>query len=103
MIGKLRDRVSIQTRSKTTAANGETISTYATVATRWAQVEEQGGQEITQANQQVAQKSVKVTLRYYSGLSAQHRFLFGSRVLNIQSVTADQDRVWHTAMCVEEP
>lgn len=103
MIGKLRDRVAIQQRSKTTSANGETVSTYATVATRWACVEDQGGAEITQANQQVAQRSVKVTLRYYSGLSAQHRFVFGSRTLNVQSVTADQQRIWHTCMCMEEP
>ena len=102
--GKLRKRVAIQ--SRTDSVSDETMAptqTWTTVATVWASVEPLSGQEGIQANQLNAELSHRVTIRYYSGLTAAYRILWGTRVLRIVSVLNTDERNREMVLsCMEE-
>lgn len=101
--GQLRHRVEIQSRTTTRGTRGQETGTWATVATVWAKVEPLSGAEVTQARQQFASASHRVTIRYYAGLTPKHRFLFGDRALNIEFVQNTEERnVEHVCTCGEE-
>lgn len=84
--GKLRHRVSIQAVTHVQDSYGDALQTWTTVATRWASIEPAGGRETYEADQQRPDVSGLVTMRPYAGLTTRHRLLFGSRVLNVESV-----------------
>lgn len=98
--GRLRHRVSIQARQGTGTqdAYGQTTNTtdpWVTVATRWADVRPLEGTEkfvATQSVQVSPEVFFRVTMRYYAGLTPQHRLLFGSRVLEIEAVLNVDER-----------
>lgn len=102
--GQLRHRVAIQTLTETVTAGGDITEAWATSATRWAKVEPLDGSEKYEAGAQQQRLTHKVTMRFYDGLSADHRLLYDSRVLNIAEPptnTEERDRMT-VAMCVED-
>lgn len=102
-LSQMRDRVTIQSRTQTRDTRGGTVDTWAEVAEVWARVEPLSGREFWQAQQAQAQTTHKVTIRYYDGLTSTHRLLYGSRVLNIDSVIDVESRKReHQLLCKEE-
>lgn len=102
--GRLRKRVRIQTPVDAQNGLGEMIRAWSTVATVWAAVEPLRGREMFDAAQVQAEISHRVQLRYRPGVNTTMRILFGSRVLQIQSVIdVDERRRELQLMCREMP
>ena len=100
--GKLRHRLSIQEPAKTRAGDGTVSESWLTLAVVWASVAPIRGRELIEAQRFESQVTHRVRMRYYAGLTAQHRLLFGTRVLNIESVLNKEERnVEMELMCRE--
>ena len=101
--GKLRHRVQVQSDTVTIDAAGGHSHAFSTVATRWASIEPQGGREFIEAGRVDADVTHIVKMRHYSGLTPQHRLMYGSRVLNIANVVNMDERNRETVvMCRED-
>jgi SPP1 family predicted phage head-tail adaptor len=100
--GLLRHRVTIQQLVETRNAEGEPISSWTSLAVRWARIEPLSGREIFIAQQVQAQTTHKVLLRYYKGLAPGMRFQYMTRVFQITDVTsADEITDRMECMCTE--
>ncbi len=84
--GDLDQRVTLQSKSVTRAANGEEVVTWADVATVWAQVHELRGREYFAGAQLQDTTDVRVRLRYRSGVVREQRLLWRGAPLDIVSV-----------------
>ncbi len=69
--------------------------------TRRAKVEPLSGREFWFAQQSTPAMTIKVTLRYYDGLTTnKHRFVWRGQTLGIGSVVnSDGMKIWHVCMC----
>ena len=102
-IGKLRHRVAIQTvTSARRAGSYVNDKTRATVATVWGRVEPLTGRELETAQRVQAQATVKITVRYYSGLDPTYRFVYNSRNFNILDAGDPEERgITMVCLCEE--
>ena len=88
-IGSMRDRVTAQQPSGTADGQGGSVRTWADVETCWARVETATTVEVLSSDRVAAVVTHQVTIWYQTALAsigATWRFLWGSRVLEIQSV-----------------
>lgn len=90
--GTIRHRVDIQAHGETRAENGEVIATWTSIATVWASVEPLSGRELWQAQQVQSEATIRVRLRYFSGVTTKHRLKFGERLLDIKAVINPAER-----------
>lgn len=91
--GELRDRVAIQRRTMSVDAAGGAVESWSTSATRWARIEPQGGSEAVNADRVLPSVTHRVTFRWESGLVLpRDRIVFGTRTLNVEAVTATDER-----------
>lgn len=103
--GKMPHRIKIQADTPTRDVLGAETSAWATIAggNCWARIEPLSGQERWVAQQVNAESTLKVTMRYDSALTEQHRILFGSRVLQINAISnTDEMNKELVVMCSEE-
>ena len=100
--GRLRHRLTIQRATEVKNSSGEIIQTWATIATRWGAVEPLTGREQWLAQQANAIATHRVTIRYYSGLTEKDRFLYGTRVLNIDTIDVPDEIQEHMECMVVE-
>lgn len=101
--GDFRHRVTIQTLTES-YDSGETTSTWADTAERWAWIQEGEAREVWRAQQVDSQITHIVWLRYYDGLNSKdNRLEFGTRTLNIASVSQpDGRKAYHRLTCIED-
>jgi head-tail adaptor len=103
--GTLRHQVLLQSASYTQNAAGEQVSSWATVATLRADVEQIGGSETVIAGETSSLGTYVVKHRYYAGLTSDFRYLWVIApqgpypVLNVTTVIQDAKKVEHTATC----
>lgn len=91
--GKLRHKVTIQSRTLTADSYGGQTETWATFAAGvWAAVEPLTSSEQWRAQQAQASVSHRVTIRYLAGVEPTMRVLFGTRHLNIGSIRNIEER-----------
>jgi len=90
--GELRHRVTIQAKSITQNGFGEPVETWSDVATVWASVQPLAGREYFQAQQIKADITLRIRMRYRSGIQPAMRLLFESRVFEIQAVIDPDER-----------
>jgi SPP1 family predicted phage head-tail adaptor len=91
--GHLRHRITIQQPTiGTPDAVGESVPTWGTFATAWADVATLQGRELAFARGIAATVTHKVTLRYLAGVTSAMRVLFGSAVLSIAAVLDSENR-----------
>lgn len=100
--GKMRERVTVQIASGTTNALGETVLAWSNSTAVWASVEGVSARESLAAGQQETTISHRVRLRYLPGLSANMRFSWRSRTLEIVSLLEHGNRSEHEAVCQEQ-
>lgn len=101
--GRLRHRVAIQSQSTTLDDYGEATGSWTTENTVWAAVEPVSGSERDIGEGKAGVVSHRVVMRYNTDVSPKNRLLFGSRVLNINSVLNHNERDERLALfCVEE-
>lgn len=103
MIGRLRHAVSIQAPARGQDGFGQAAGGWVTVAAGVpAEVLGQGGGEPVRAGQQQSSRGYRVTMRAWPGLDERHRLLWGTRALNVESVTdVDGRGVWLELACRE--
>jgi len=85
--GNLRHKLEIQENTPTRNAVGEEVDSWTTVATVWASIEPLSGVELLNAQQVAAETTVRIGLRYRSGVTAAHRIKFGARIFDINVVS----------------
>lgn len=95
--GKLRHRLAIQALvpgSPAQNSSGEPDETWTTLATVWAAIEPLKGREFLAAQQVSSEVTGKITIRYYAGVTAKYRFLYGARIYDIVApVNVDERNV----------
>lgn len=102
--GKLRHRVRIQVATESISQSGSVSTDWRNVESRWAEISPIAGGEQVQGEQRIASKTHQVRLRYFDGLTTQHRLLFGTRVLEIVSInTIDEIKREMVLDCRETP
>lgn len=102
--GKLRHRVTIQEpvmvqNSETGAVN----KTWLDVATVWAEVSPLSAREFIAAQASQGEITTRITIRYRSGITRQHRIIFRGDIYNIEGVLPDpkSGREYLTLPCSE--
>lgn len=100
--GRMRHQVTIQKPVQAAPDSfGGVAETFHNEAIVWAEVLSLGGNELWRAHEVHAEAESQVTLWYYPGLSPQHRFKFGTRYLNILSITSDPANRQQVCICKE--
>ncbi len=101
-IGPKRHSVGLYSASTSTDSFGEPIETYASYDTVWASIKPLSGKEYIHAQQQQAEVSHKVTIRYHASVTEKHRVYFGSRVLEIVFINDIDERNHFQEMLCKE-
>lgn len=102
--GRLRTRVTIQAPPSAETpqdSDGQPTAAWSTVDTVWADVEETGGATSYTDDQFNTTKQIRVSMRYYTGLTTKHRLSFDSRTLHIVHVGTDRKRTEMICDCTE--
>lgn len=100
--GRLRQRVTLVSVADVRAADGTVSQSETDLDTVWAEIAPIRGQEFFAAQTVQSNVSVKITIRYYTGLSTKHRIRFGTRMYDIRDVINWQERnVFIELMCTE--
>lgn len=84
--GKLKHSVTVQRDTGTVNSSGQVVENWTTYITRRAEIVPLTGRELFAAQQVDGEVTHKVIMRYDSGVTSKMRLLFGSRVLNIESI-----------------
>lgn len=100
--GQLRQRVSIQAKTETRDTRGGVVEHWTTVGYRWAHIEPLRPREVFQAQQVDARVSHRVIMRYYRGLTDQHRLVFTDRVFHLLSPINTNERQQMTELLAME-
>ena len=102
VIGALRHRVTIETPVRTPGDGGTATITWTSLGSVFARVEPIGGREIAGADGVAAVVTHKVLIRHRDDVSAQMRFLVGTRILEIRAVLdLEGRRRWQQCLCEE--
>jgi SPP1 family predicted phage head-tail adaptor len=101
---KLDRHVSIYVNIPTQDERGQKVDNWSLIGQRWARIQPIQGREAVYAQAVVASATVKITMRYFTGLTSEHKIVYGDRTFNIQGSPIDtEDRHIETiCYCVEE-
>jgi SPP1 family predicted phage head-tail adaptor len=100
--GKLRHRITIQSKVVSRDTFGAETITWRTEKTVWASIEPISGKEYFLAQQVQSEVTHVIKIRYYEGLRTDWRMLFGSRIFDVKSVINFQEQnVEMILMCRE--
>ena len=86
MICSMRNKIVIQTLGGATDSGGGQATSYSTLATVWAEVINNSGQENMFGDQVRTTDSYTFTIRYLSSVTTKHRISYNSLTFNIQSI-----------------
>lgn len=104
-IGPMRERVTLQSATRTADAGGGAAVTWSPLAhgaTVWARVTPLSGSEALQAMRLQARVTHLVTMRWRDDVTAAMRLVWGARVLNIRAVTNPDERRRYLELLCEE-
>ena len=85
--GRLRHRVAIYSKTATQNSFGEEVITWTLFGTYWAAVEPLQGREMLEARTDTAELTVRIRMRYISGITPEMRAIWGSNTYDILTVT----------------
>ena len=101
--GPLRHRVEIQQATESADAHNQAVQSWATVASRWAQIRPATGREVLDGQAPAADVSHEITLRHYSRtLTPKFRLKLGTRVFNVVSAVNFDERNRRTVIQARE-
>lgn len=102
MIGDLRHRITIQSRTPTPDEMGGFTEAWSSVATVWSDIKPISANERMFAMKLEDNTTHKIRIRHRAGLDAGMRILFGSRTFQIKGIITDEERrVWMEIRAVE--
>lgn len=84
--GKLRNKITIESKTITQDACGVPVESWSTYATAWASINYQGGAESVVAGRVQAEITAIFNIRYMAGIITAMRIRFGARIFSIVSV-----------------
>lgn len=90
--GKLKDRVTIQSKIETRDDYGQPIKTWVDVAGVWAWVKFNNGTEYNTGGAQQAETSASIRIRWREDLDTSMRVLFKTKIYNIKAVLPSSDK-----------
>lgn len=100
-IGRLRERVTIQSNvSVSDGAGGQTL-TWTDLSTVWARVEPLQGKEVVQASQIQGPFTHRIWLRYRTDVGLAMRVLWGLKYMNVRAVVQSEKRAFTQLLCEE--
>jgi SPP1 family predicted phage head-tail adaptor len=86
-IGKMRERVTIQSPSEVRGRSGQTTLEWSNTATVWASVEGLSSRDILQAQQANVVATHRIRIRHRDDVAHTHRLVWRNRTMEIASVT----------------
>jgi SPP1 family predicted phage head-tail adaptor len=84
--GKLRHRVTFESRKTGRDEYGQPLEGWDTIAVVWASVEPISGRELLAAQQVAGEITHRIRCRYREGLAAADRAVFAGRAFDIKSI-----------------
>lgn len=103
--GKLRNELTIEEWGHTTEEDGTWTETWCDRGTVWGSITPLMGRELYAAQQVTPTTTHKVWMRYWPGLTAEHRLRFGTRIFQLEAPPVnpeERNEYWH-CLCREEP
>lgn len=91
-IGKMNERVTLQSPTETKSRSGEVTLSWSDYATVWASVDGLSSRDIMQAQQANVIASHRIRIRYKDGVSHEHRIKWRNRIMEVASVTDREHR-----------
>jgi len=79
-IGKLRNKIELQSYTSAADTIGQPIKTYSTYSTVWAYIRPMSGRELMNAQQPIGEVTHQVTIRYDSSVSVDDRIRYYDNV-----------------------
>jgi SPP1 family predicted phage head-tail adaptor len=92
-IGKMRERVTIQSPTEVRGRSGQTTLEWNAAATVWASVEGLSSRDIMQAQQANVIATHRIRIRYRDDVTHTHRIVWRNRTMEIASVTDRMERL----------
>ncbi len=89
--GQMRNRVEVQQAQESADAHGQTSRAWTTIATRWASISSDAGDEVLEGGQQEVRNTHSIRMRSFPVLQADtHRLIVRGIVYDINGATHDQ-------------
>lgn len=102
MIGKLRHRITIESKGQASDGAGGYIESWSPFATLWAEVKPINSRERFQAEQVQARTTHRIWIRYRDDLETDMRVSYQSRSMAILGITdPDERKHWLVIDCEE--
>lgn len=101
-ISDLRHRIEIQSLVKTIDDQGGYTSSWVTLMTVWAKIENTTGVEAVFAQRLDANYDHKISIRNATGITPEMRVLFDNRKFQIKSVSRIEERRWWIEILARE-
>jgi SPP1 family predicted phage head-tail adaptor len=86
-IGKMRERVTIQSPSEVRGRSGQTTLEWSNLVAVWASVEGLSSRDIMQAQQANVMATHRIRIRHRDDVTHTHRIVWRNRTMEIASVT----------------
>lgn len=101
--GRLNKRITIERLTQETdPVYGTQLDTWAPVHTAWASIEPISGREYWQAKLALAEKTIRIRMRYLPGIDSSMRVAYSGRKFSIQSaINVDEANREIQLMCLE--
>lgn len=100
--GDLTDRITIEEPTESRNDVGETILSWSTFSTVWADVQTMSGREAERHGMTAGINAYRVTIRHLAGLQSSMRIIHDGRTLEIGQVN-EKERKWHQELlCTEK-
>ncbi len=91
-IGPLRHRVALQSATAVQDEYHENTLTWNTDATVWASVEPMSGRELVSAQQQHAETTHRIRIRYTANVTQESRVIWESRTFEVVSLIDSKEK-----------
>lgn len=102
-LGKLKDRITIESFPEARDEIGGSPTVWATHATRWAYIKPISAREIAYAGGVAQRITHKIQIRFLSTLTTEMRIVFKGRHFNIHGIIdPEESHVWHVLDCEEK-
>lgn len=99
--GQMRERVSIQAPVTEQSPFGEATTSWRDAGEVWASVRGLSSREVLQAQQANAVVTHMIRIRFFPGLTHQHRLIWRDRAMEIASLMERETRTVHEIMARE--
>jgi SPP1 family predicted phage head-tail adaptor len=100
-VGRMRYRIEIQDYVSSTDIDGFAIQEWTTIHTVWADITPVSGKEYLSSNQETAEVTGKIYIRYLEGIKTTMRIQYGRRYFDIESILTDDRAGMITLMAKE--